>query len=243
MTDDQKEVETETTDSTEEKKPDAETTEESKDSTEEASDTKKGIDYKAQVDEWKERAEKAEGSLAKGAFKKREEKRDEPEEEEEEEKPVTAKQVLDIVAKTQQDTRNEIMSSRIEDISDSLAGSEDEKELIKQIHKGITWPKHFSLEKQLNSAYLIANEKKITGENTELKRALKGTKGVDTSTAGVHQDGLQVDKKGPDMSGVDKQAITAAGFILNKTNGRYEKTTANGKVLYKDPKTGKVLRA
>ena len=80
--------------------------------------------------------------------------------------------------------------------------------------------------------------KKLIGEKNEALRALRNKGRVNKDGSSAHQDGHQ-SKGSPKLPPKDIAAIKAAGFEWK--NNRFEKQLANGGMLVKDPKTGKVV--
>ena len=233
-------TEEEKKDTTPEEKPevDAEAPESEKDEgTEDEKALDTTIDYKAELEKERQAREKAEKALAGDRFKKSKEKREvvEEESEEDEEQPLTPSQLEARLAQERQQTEKIFLAREANQIAGQMAGSEDEKALILEVFKNRSFPSHLSLQEQIEEAYLIANRKKIVGENSELKRALLGKAGVNTDTATTHHD----ESKGtePKIAPQDAKAIKEAGFAWNTTSRRYEKKLKNGQILIQDPKT------
>ena len=198
------------------------------------------IDYEAELKKEREAREKAEKALADKRFKDAEKKRKEGggegnDDAEDDDKPLTAKELQNILAKEREITQKDLQVTRISDIARKLAGSDAEASLIVEVHKNRSFPSHLTLEEQVEEAYVIANRKKIMGQNSELKRALKGKDGIVTNSAGTHQD---VPKGGePTLSGADAQAIKVAGMVWNGVSRQYEKKLSNGSLLIRDSRT------
>lgn len=194
------------------------------------------IDYAKLLKEEQDRADKAEKALAEKRFKsKRTEEPVVPTYEDDEEKPLTANAVMDIIAKERSETEKMFKQAQIEDAVSNMAGTEAEKELILEIHKNRQFPGHLSVSEQVEESYLIANKKRLLGENAELKRAVLGKSTVSRNSASTHHDKQQAGE--PDLSAGDRQAITEAGFKWSGSNRRFEKKLPNGKIMYRDPKT------
>lgn len=198
------------------------------------------VDYKALLESERKAREDAEKAAADLAFKLREKKRkgEEDYEDEEGEKPLTASQLQAILAEERQATEKKLMSIEAEKIASSLAGSDEEKEAILAIHKNRTFPAHLSLQDQLEESYVIANRKKILGENSELKRALKGKEGVNKDTSS-YQD--QAVAGQPKLSPDEQLVLNQSGFKWNPTSRRFEKKLSNGNILARDSKTKKTF--
>ena len=253
MPEDEKKVETETTEEvkeTTEEKTDAETTEEtskeeSKEESEEGSDIT--IDYEAELKKEKEAREGLEKQIAGDAYKYRKDKREEKEEEvkEEEEddddKPLTRAELQAELARHGEEVKKTSRMAQAENYADKISSSEAERNLIIERWKNRGFPESLTLEQQMDEVYASVNSKKMIGERNEVMRALKGKQGVSTSDAGVHQDELQQTKSEPDASSADKQALVSAGWVWNSKTKRHEKKSNDGKRTYKrDSKTGAV---
>lgn len=241
MTEETKEVDTTTTEpveSTDETKVDEATDEEA------VSDIENKIDYAAELKTLREAKEKAEKAAADNAFKLREAKRNVASgdyveaEAEYEDRPLTVKDLQALLAEERQATQKVLQEEKVAGIVSTMAGSPAEAELIKEIHKSRTFPSHYTLQEQLEESYLLANKKRIMGENSELKRALKAKENVSNNSATAHQD--PAPSKEPQMSSADKQALLASGYTWNALSRRYEKKLSNGKMLIRDNKTHQV---
>ena len=183
----------------------------------------------------------AEKAAADASYKLREKKRKEKEAVEnaggnyEEDKPLTAKELENILQKDREASRKEIQSEIILEKAKKLAGSESEANLIIEIHKNRTFPQGLSLDEQLEESYAIANRKSLLAKNEELKRMIRSNNTANTSFAGTHRDPAVLDE--PKMSG-DTQALKAAGFVWDGKTRLFVKQLAGGKrTLTYDPKT------
>lgn len=217
--------------------PDDETTEESTDETTEESQQ---VDYKALLETERKAREDAEKAAADLAFKLRDKKRKGEEEEEynDEEKPLTASQLQAILAEERQATEKKLMSIEADKIATSLTSSKEEKALVLEIHKNRSFPAHLSLQDQLEESYVIANRKKILGENSELKRALKGKEGVNTNVNSYQEQAVAGQ---PKLSPDEQLVLNQSGFKWNPTSRRFEKKLSNGSTLARDSKTKKTF--
>ncbi len=184
----------------------------------------------------RERGDAAEKAAADAAFKLREKRRKEEEEGlDDEDKPLTAKELENILQRDRQITRKEIQSEIIFEKAKKLAGSEAEAQLIIEIHKNRTFPESLSLDEQLEEAYAIANRKSLMAKNEELKRALRSKDTISDNSVGTHRDSVPLDE--PKMSSGDIQAIKAAGFAWDGKSRLYVKKLKSGRTLTYDPKT------
>jgi|TARA_Y100000310_G_scaffold242771_1_gene246984 hypothetical protein len=243
-TKEEEKVETETTDPKEEEtKTDTEaegseeeTKEESDVESEENKDSNVDIDYKAEAEKEREAREKAEKAAADSAFKLREERRKREEAEvddfdddlDEDEKPLTRKELDAILDKD----RKEQTLSKAKEIASNISGSADEAELVMEVYRSRTFPAHLTLDQKLKEAYLIANAPKIIGQNTELKRALRGRDISSKDTAGTHHDKPKGSE--PKVSNADKTVLQQVGFKWNGTSRRWEKKLNNGQTLIRE---------
>lgn len=192
--------------------------------------------YEAELKREREAREKAEQALAAKRFKNSEKRRsEEKDEQDDEEKPLTAAQLEVILARERESNQKEIQAARIQDIAKRLGKSEQEVNLIVEIHKNRDFPRHLTLEEQLEEAYVIANKKKLIGERNEALRALRGKDQVNSSGTSMHQDSPEVDP--PKISSAEASAYKAAGMLWNGKTRRFEKKLNGGKLLIKDPKT------
>lgn len=247
MADEEKKVDTETTTEVipEEKKTDG-TDPEGKP---EGEPTDTTIDYKARFEVERKAREESDKKIAEMKEKARERwktKEDEIEGEktefglEPDEKPLTARQLEEILAKQQQDMQQTFQANKIEQLADAVTGNQDEKNLILEIHKNRTWPSYLSLEQQIKESYAIANSERIIGENEELKRALLGKNMTNKNSANTHHDALPGGD--PKMSAADKMAIEQSGYVYNNITRRYEKKLGGGEMLIYSPKTKQTYR-
>jgi len=193
------------------------------------------IDYEAELAKEREAREKAEKALAEKRFKFSKEKREaKPEEdEEEEEKPLTKRELQELLSEERQKTTKVLQSTRIAEIAGKYATSDAEKNLYIEIHTNRTFPEHLTLDEQMEEVYAIANRKKLIGERNEALRALKSKSGVNDNPANTHQDSP---KGGEPKDSADLIAIKQVGYAWNGTTRLYEKKI-NGGVLVYDPKT------
>jgi hypothetical protein len=191
-------------------------------------------DYDAELKKERDAREKAEKALAEKRFKDSQNKKrdDDPEDLD---KPLTRKELQEVLISERQENQKIIQSTRIDTIAKSLSGSEAEKNLIIEIHKNRTFPSHLSLEEQLEESYVIANRKKLIGERNEALRALKGKDGVNRNPATTHQETRPGSE--PKIAPQDAQAFKDAGFVWNGTSRQYEKKLSNGDLLVRDSKT------
>src|SRR3990167_6801328 len=193
------------------------------------------VDHVAELKRLEERAKAAEKDSADKAFKLRELKRKQDEGGDDEDKPLTAKQLDDILTRNREETRKEIQSEIITEKAKKLAQTEDEAKLIIAIHKERSFPSYLSLDEQLEEAFAIANRKSLLAQNAELKRSLRGKDTISDIVAGTHRDSPALDE--PKISSHDISAIKAAGFKWDGKTRLYTKQLGRGKLLTYDPKS------
>lgn len=200
------------------------------------------IDYKVEMEKLREAKEKAEKALAEKRFKNAEYKRKVEENEEEineEDKPLTAKELQSILVQERQLILKESNSTRIRELANKYAaGDIDHANYIVELYNSRQFPTDMALEEQVEEAYILANKKRIIGENNELKRALVNKGNTNTFSASSVSDKMKGDE--PQISSASKKAITYAGYKYNSASRRYEKKLANGQTLiwdYKEKQT------
>jgi len=200
------------------------------------------IDYSAELEKElaiaNEKAIKAEKALADKRFKDSEKKREGDKSEDNDDKPLTKAELSQILAENEQKNRKVIEKQNAEALASRLAGSEDEKKLILAKWENRTFPANYSLEEQIKESYVLANGNKLIAERDEALRALKGKDGINRDTAETHIEPQPT--KDSQVSGDIKTVIGRRGFVFNNQTKQYEKTTANGKKLIYDKKTGAV---
>ena len=180
--------------------------------------------------------EAAEKSAADLSFKLREQKRDDSEDDQE--RPLTRSELQSVLDKERQTIRRETQRDSIEAKLKTLATSNAEASLMIEINKTRTFPSHYSLDDIAEEVYAIANRKKMRLERDEALRALAGKDNASPGTGG-HHDSQRAGA--PQMAEADKREHERLGFSWNGTSRRYEKKLSNGHLLYKDPKTKKVV--
>lgn len=211
---------------------------------EEEEEKEENIDYKAELAKEKAKREKADKATAELAFKLRDKKRKakdediDEEDEDEEDKPLTKKDLDSILTADREANRKVILSSQIQEKAKKLAGSEDEADLIVEIHKNRSFPSDLSVDEQLEECWAIANRKRFKAKTDELKRSLASKETREDNAAGtVRDEALAKETK---LSPQDAQAIKDAGFIWDGVKRLYKKSLAGGKKhLFYDPKLKK----
>lgn len=222
-------VEEETTTAEEE---DSEETQE-----EQSEESTSQFDYDAEIEAEKQRG-KPDPAKAKEAFERRKEKRETLDsDEDDDERPLTRRELLEVLQQQQSVIVKETQSDKIAAIAKDLSESDKEAQYIIEIHKNRTFPTTLSLREQLEECHAIATRKKLLATNSELARALKGKVGVSTNSATTHRDPQRGTP--PKLDPADEASYKRAGFTYDSKDRLYKKKLANGKTLVKDPKTKK----
>lgn len=209
-----------------------------------ASNTDNEIDYEAELEKEKSARKKAEDALAKKRFdaarnkEKEGEDPDADEEHPEDDKPLTAREARELLSQQHQETQRVVRAAEIENIAKALSRSDAEKALILEIHKNRQFPPHLSLQDQLEEAYVIANRKKIVGENSELKRALRNKDGVNRGGENAHRETAAPSGE-PKLAPATVSMLKGSGYAWNAATKMHEKVLSNGDTIVRDPQTGK----
>lgn len=151
------------------------------------------VDYRVELEKERKLREKAEsdrdnykkGMLkAKNLKKKKVDEWGEPVEDDEiDQEELINQRVQEVIKSQSRDITNQLRSSRVDEMLDDVASSEDEKELIK-FHLEHTINPSGNLRRDIQDAQLIANRKKLYTENSELKLALKAKGAIRNSSVG-----------------------------------------------------------
>lgn len=198
------------------------------------------VDYKALALAEKERAEKAERALAKDRFKASEEKRKEIVDTEsndsigDEDRPLTAKDVQQLLLKERQATQKAFQETRAMEIAKEHTSSEDEAQAALTFWRTRVNPTG-NLEDDILFAIGGLNYRKATAKTAELARALKAKDGVSRETATTFRDAAL--GTAPKLSSGDAAAYKRAGFEYDNAGKVWKKKLPNGKFLLKDPRT------
>lgn len=198
--------------------------------------------YEAELKRERDRAEKAEKALADKAFKDRELKRKkeeagDPGDEDDDDKPITKKDLSDILVRERKQIQSEVMGGRISQIAKEISKSELEAQLIIEIHKNRQFPSDMPLEEQLEEAQAIANRKRHIQTEAELRRALKSKETASHENANTEREPIEPGE--PQMSAQDRSAITSSGMKWDGKAGFYKKTLPSKRTLFYDPKNKK----
>lgn len=163
-------------------------------------------------------------------------KESEPEEDaedsNEDERPVTRRELEELLARQAHDSTLENQQGRLLEISRSLAESDDEAELIRAVHANRIFPAGMPLEEQLAEAHVIATAKRTQAKNAEMARKIASQNTVSRNTATTHRDPQAALE--PDMAPDLKASMQRAGYTYNGTSRRYEKKLPNGRTLVKE---------
>lgn len=237
------------------KKQDEETEEETSDETEETTEeeseedksssteeNESGIDYKALLLAEKERTEKAERALASDRYnaskRKREETKEEDDEESDDDKPLTKKDLQNLLQRERQATQKVLEETRALDIARQHTSSEDEAQASVLYWKTRVVPTG-NIEEDILFAIGGLNNRKVKARNDELMRALKSKDGVSRDTATTHRDSMT--SGAPKLSKGDEASMKRAGFAYDNKAKVWKKKLPNGKFLIKDPKSKKLI--
>ena len=222
---------------------------------EDGSEDKSEEEPSQDADYWKKIAqenqdarEKAEKALAGKRFKKSEAKRKgeaeeevdaDEEEESEEDKPMTRAEFNVALAQERALVEKRVLAGETLRIARSLSESEEETSAIVAIYNNRIFPENLTHEQKVIESFYIAHGPRLTGKILELRRSLNSKTTKKTSgSENVHHDAPKAGE--PKLSSQDKAEYDRLGFKW--TGKQWEKKTSDGRVLIKDPKTGKVTR-
>jgi hypothetical protein len=200
------------------------------------------IDYEAELNAEKARREEAERKLQETRDKARErwerrkaENPDLAEEENDIDKPITGRQLQDLLESERQKTVKEFRQEEIAKQARSLAGSDTEANLIVEIHKNRTFPANMSIGEQIEEAYAIANRKRLMAQNEELKRGLRSKETVSTDDLGTYRKPLET----PEPKFSDADTLREEGFVWDSKSKSMIKPINKDKTrfFHYDPRT------
>lgn len=204
----------------------------------------KQADVNVLLEEERAKRKKAEDDLAetrrkaKESFEERERKRKEAEEKDnEDDKPVTRRNIRDLLAEERETVRKEMREDRARELAGKLSENHSEAELVVEVWKNRTLAG--TLQEQIKEALAIVSFKKMQAKNNELKRALLGKDGTEKTGESGERNPALADM--PNLSPADKTVM--AGYVWDNGRGMYRKTIAGGrKILFvsRDLKTRKV---
>ena len=211
-----------------------ETEKETEEKGEDESSSTKELDLDAEIEAEKQRG-KPDPVRAREAFKKRHEKKEEEEEVDEDDKPLTRRELDEILRRERSTLVSETYSDRIAEIANELTDNPKEAELFVAMHKNRTFPEGLSLKGQLEEVAAVVYYKKERAKNGELTRALKAKGNISKESISAHQD-AQVGNA-PKMDATTTASYTRAGFKYDVKDRLWKKKLPNGNTLIKDPKT------
>lgn len=164
--------------------------------------------------------------------KQKEQEQTDPESDDEPTEMLTRQEVEEMIARQTREATLVAQEQAILDLSGSIAESEQEAELIREIHKNRVFPTGMPLKAQLEEARAIASYKRTQAKTSELARKVQSQQTASRSTATTHRDPQAAvePNQAPDLAASMKRA----GYTWSGGNKRYEKTLPNGKTLVKE---------
>lgn len=190
-------------------------------------------DYEAVAKAEQERLDKQ--AIADAEYKMRETKHDKEKiEKEEDEKPLTRKEMQDLLLKERQAAQKEFQEAKALEIARGLTSSESEAQAALLYWKSRVIPTG-DLNADISFAVGGLNHKKVVAKNLELARALRGRDGVTTDFAGTYRDAPEGTE--PKLDASTKASYTRAGFTYDTKDKVWKKKLPSGKFLIKDPRT------
>ncbi len=204
---------------------------------EDSQDDDKKIDWKAKAEEERIARKKAEDALAGKRFKKSEKKRkgeDEDEgdeDEDDEDRPITKRDLRDILSQNNRETN----VGQIKKIATDLTDDPDKAEYLIEIHSGRSFPVGMPLEEQLEEALAIVDRKHNASKTSELRRALRSKNTASRDAGSSHRNGQEGSK--PKVEKSLEASLKTAGFKFDPKNRIFKKKLPSGKHLYKDTRS------
>ena len=189
-------------------------------------------DFTALIEEEKKRG-KPDPEKAKQRIQKKLQPESEDDEVDDEDRPLTRREMEAMLAENAHRQTIESQGDRLVEISESLAESAQEAELIRQVHSNRVFPMGMSLSEQLMEARAIANVRRTEAQKSELARKVLSQNTVSRNTATTYRDPQK--SLEPDLAPDLKLSMTRAGYVFNGTSRQYEKKLPNGKTLIKQP--------
>lgn len=200
------------------------------------------VDYEAIATAESERAEaekaarlKAEKALAEKAFKDRQARRED--EEDDEDKPLTRRDMLNILAENNRSQTLETKREQISQIATEISNSEAEARAIIVTFQNRSFPADLSLREQLAEAKAIVNSRQAGAREAELRRALNSKERVSKDAAGTHRDAIE-GAPAPKIASSTQSVLQQSGFKWDPNQRLYTKKLPNGKMLFANPKAG-----
>lgn len=157
----------------------------SKNTNEEEPESQDSIDYKAKLEEERQRREKAEEAVVKYKKQAKEKESDDSQPQEESDQPDVSELVRQEVSKARQEMVQDQIDAQLNSIE-----NEDERELVKYHYHNTINPSGFStsqIREDVTRARLIANKDKIMQENQELRESLKSKQTVSNTGVGSNR--------------------------------------------------------
>lgn len=189
-------------------------------------------DLTALIEEEKKRG-KPDPQKAKERIQNKFKKDEEEEEEDDDDRPITRREMAQMLAENLHKTTIQTQQDKIVEISKSLSESEQEAELIRSIHSNRVFPDGMPLAEQLMEARAIANARRVEVQNAELVRKVQSQNTVSRNTATTYRDPQR--SLEPELAPDLKASMTRAGYTYNNNLKRYEKVLPNKKILVKEP--------
>lgn len=199
------------------------------------------IDYKAILEEERNRREAAEKALADKAFKDREAKRkgqnqseaDTTSGDNNDDKPLTRGEFLQLMQEQNAEQTRSNQETQIKQIIAENTGSEDEAEAAYLMYQNRVVPTG-NTEEDAMAAIGILNVRRNKAIQSELKRSVASKDTASTHHTDTTREGA--DREEPKLTSADASAIKAAGMKWNGKKGLYSKPLAGGKkTMYFDP--------
>ncbi len=156
----------------------------------------------------------------------------EDDETDDDDRPLTRREMEAMLAENAHRQTIESQGDRLIEISETIAESPQEAELIRSIHANRVFPMGMSLAEQLSEAKAIANVKRLEAQKSELARKVQSQQTVSRNTATTYRDPQK--SLEPELAPDLKASMTRSGYVFNGTSRRYEKKLPNGKTLVKE---------
>ena len=180
------------------------------------------IDYKAELEKKEEQIKQAEHTIVDLKRDKKDKEKEEEEAEEEKEKEDVGERISQEVKKQVSVARQEMVQDTIDEVIDSSSDNPDERKLIKWNYENSIRPTGFSRQAILDDigrAKLLANEKKLIKENSELRVALKAKSTTSNLSQCVNQDTLKLDDTDKKFT---KEELSRFNRIAKGDSKKYE---------------------
>lgn len=184
-----------------------------------------------------EKRGKPDPEKARQAFIERKSKREQEEsfEEDDEERPLTRKEVEEIVARERAKITKDVVETRAIETARGLTQSEAEAQAVLTYWRNRIFPEGMPLAEQMREMRAVVNMDRIESENSELRRALRGNQSVTKNAASTHRDPPA--SLTPKISAQDAAEYKRAGFSWDGFRKVYKKPVGHPdskQFLYKD---------